>query len=190
MQYYLHILHTKYMEKERIEKLWKWNTAIGVVIALILSAFQHFLYDIIPLGIIGIFSPRSESLAEHVKIIFYPVLIWWTFTFFVFRRAKGINSYKWFSATFITTITSISLLVMQFSVIFYGFSLTMDSFVVHILIEILSFVLSFLLGFHLYKHIKESKLLFIISAVSVGIIAILMGVFSFYPPNAPIFIAL
>ena len=175
------------MQKMTIEKLWKCNTIIGVLVALVLSALQHFLYDLVPLGVVGVFAPRSESLAEHVKIVFYPMLIWWTTTFLIFRKARGINAYKWFTSAFISTFVAISLLVMQFSVIFYGFELTMDSFVVHILIEIISFVLSFLLGFHLYKHAKECKLLLIFCSVIIGITIILMGVFSFYPPKVPIF---
>ncbi|MBR2480245.1 MAG: hypothetical protein IKB56_02950 [Clostridia bacterium] len=175
------------MQKLTVEKLWKWNTAVGIIVALLLSALQHFLYDIIPLGVIGVFAPRGESLAEHVKIVFYPMLIWWTITYLIFRKSKGINVYKWFSSAIIATVVSVSLLVMQFSVIFYGFSLTMDSFLVHILIEIISFALAFLIGFHWYKHAKESKILFIFCLVLLGMMVILMGVFSFYPPKVPIF---
>ena len=177
------------MQKMTIEKLWKWNSFFGVIVALVLSALQHFLYELIPLGIVKIFAPCSESLAEHVKIVFYPMLIWWVFTYIIFRKAKGINVYKWFTATFVATFSAISLLVMQFSVIFYGFALTMDSTFEHILIEIVSFVLSFRLGFHVYKHAKENKIFFIIGACVIGIIAILMGVFAYYPPQVPIFIA-
>ena len=45
------------------------------VITTLAGACLHFLYDLLPNPVTALFSPVSESLWEHVKIIFWPYLV-------------------------------------------------------------------------------------------------------------------
>ena len=50
------------------------NTLIAFVAATLAGACLHFVYALAPNFVTAVFSPVNESLWEHVKIIFWPVL--------------------------------------------------------------------------------------------------------------------
>lgn len=181
--------YTKNMDKVTSTKLFKWNCILSLLAILIVSALQHFLYDLLPNVFVGIFAPRNESLAEHVKIVFYPVLLWWTITFLVFEKTKELNIIKWFSSASVAVLISISLVVLLFCTLFFGLWLPIDSFPIHITIEAVAIAISQTIGFHIYKRGRENKIALGILVVFVLAIAVLMAVFSYYPPHSPVFIS-
>ncbi len=55
----------------------KYFTMGGILFVLITGSLAHFLYDWSGNNlIIGLFSPVSESIWEHMKLIFFPMLIY------------------------------------------------------------------------------------------------------------------
>lgn len=48
---------------------------IAFVVATVAGACLHFVYDLLPNVVTGIFSPVKESLWEHMKIIYWPLLV-------------------------------------------------------------------------------------------------------------------
>ena len=56
-------------------KLKKWQIIVTVV-CLILGTILHFTYEIsLNNTFVGIFSATNESVWEHLKLIFYPMLL-------------------------------------------------------------------------------------------------------------------
>lgn len=57
------------------EKLFKWSAA-GAAFSIVASTLLHFLYQWSGENfIIGLISPVNESVWEHLKLSFYPILI-------------------------------------------------------------------------------------------------------------------
>ncbi len=48
---------------------------IAFILATILGAFLHFLFSLFPNVVTAIFSPVTESVWEHMKLVFWPFLI-------------------------------------------------------------------------------------------------------------------
>lgn len=55
----------------------KWNIKIGIgyVVSLILGTFLHFVFQLWPTILTEFIAPVNESLWEHMKIIFWPLLL-------------------------------------------------------------------------------------------------------------------
>ena len=49
---------------------------IGVFFIFLLGFIIHSIYEWMPNGIIAIFVPVSESIFEHIKMIFTSFMIW------------------------------------------------------------------------------------------------------------------
>lgn len=177
------------MKEETKNKIFKWNCILSVVIILLLSTVQHSLYELIPNVIIGAFAPRNESLAEHVKIVLYPILIWWVLTYLIWEKRKELDGVKWFTSGGLSIVLAVSLVTSLFCTFVYGLSFPIDSFLLHIGIEIFSILIAQTIAFHVYKRGASKKFaLVIIIFVIVGLIT-LVTIFSFNAPNTPIFIS-
>ena len=175
------------MQKTTIDNIYKWNIYLYLLTVLLLSALHHFLYELLPSDIVATFSPKGESLAEHTKIVFYPVLFWWSVTFLAFRKAKALDATKWFTASFISALLSVGLLVALYSTIFFGFGIENDNFVLHILIELLSLGLAGWIGHHYFKFAQRRLWLLLTIGIVCIVVAVLMIVFTFVSVDAPIF---
>lgn len=59
-------------------------TIIGIIFVLITGTFAHFLYDWTENNhIVGFFTPINESIWEHMKLLFFPMLIYSVFIIFI-----------------------------------------------------------------------------------------------------------
>ena len=45
------------------------------VFTVVLGSAMHFLYDWVPIPLVGLFAPINESVWEHLKLLFWPFLI-------------------------------------------------------------------------------------------------------------------
>ena len=53
----------------------KWKCVIVLVISLVFGSLLHNVYMWFPNGVTALIAPVNESLWEHTKIIFYPLLL-------------------------------------------------------------------------------------------------------------------
>ena len=62
-------------------------TIIGIFFVLILGTLSHFLYDWSGNNaIVGLFTPVNESVWEHMKLVFFPMLL---YSLIMISRLKG-----------------------------------------------------------------------------------------------------
>lgn len=47
---------------------------IAYIVAALAGTGLHFLYDLIPLPLVGLIAPVSESVWEHLKLLYWPFL--------------------------------------------------------------------------------------------------------------------
>lgn len=58
-------------------KQFKHYTIIGIVFVLIVGTLAHFLYDWTGRNpVIGLFTPVNESIWEHMKLLFFPMVLY------------------------------------------------------------------------------------------------------------------
>jgi len=154
----------------------------GVVFIILLGSSLHFTYELSGKSpIVGSFSPVNESVWEHMKMAFWPSLLWLLVEYVPLK--KGTNNF--FAAKALGSYT----MVFAIPLIFYAYtSFTGESLLV---IDIASFVAAIVLG-----QIASYKLLTFKPLPKVGekiafLTLILLGasfiLFTFCTPNLQIF---
>lgn len=157
---------------------------IVIIISIILGTLLHFTYGWSGENkIIGIFSATNESVWEHLKLVFYPMLLLGIIEYFILK--KEVNNYL--EAKTIGIFTAISFII----VFFYTYTgiLGTNFFT----IDILTFIASIVLGEYVaYKimHMEEqsTNLTKALSGIILLFFLICFIVFTFNPPNVNLFI--
>lgn len=159
----------------------KFYTITGAIFVLVLGTLSHFFFQWSNNNIIvGLFSAVNESTWEHMKLIFFPMLL-----YSVFAIPKLKDNYPCITSAFLSgTLTGTFLI----PVIFYTYTGILGY---HLLVlDILTFVLSLIAAFYLVFHLSVScrmnscvHFLYIL----VYFMIISFAVFSFFPPNIGLF---
>ena len=85
--------------KERIFAIWDDPVSIfsifGFVFTSLVGTLLHFLPDVYENNFIYLIAPTNESVWEHLKLIFYPYLVFMIAEYFAYgRSAKGFFGAK------------------------------------------------------------------------------------------------
>lgn len=155
-------------------------TIIGIIFVLITGTISHFVYDLSGKNIIvGFFFPINESIWEHMKLVFFPMLLY----FYITKKMKHTNPC-------ITSSFLLGTLIGTFLVpiLFYTYSGILGY---HLLVlDLLTFAVSVLAAFGVaykatlscrfapYKKIIE---------IAVLIMAVSFFVFTYFPPDIAFF---
>jgi hypothetical protein len=160
----------------------------GIVPLFLVGSPLHFLFDWTgKIPFVGIFVPVSESVWEHLKLAFWPVLIWWVVGYFIFRKKNSIPAAKWFTSTVVALLTSTLVIVL----IFYTYSgaFGIESLAIDIISLLAAIAAGQFLALHFYRRatfINCNCWLYL----SIAIIALFIAVFicfTFFAPHIPIF---
>lgn len=117
-------------------------------IMFILACGLHFLYDFTgKLTIIGFFSPINESIFEHTKLIFIPLLIF--YLIYYFKNKEILNQNKYLFSMLISIILGIILVPMLFY--FYTESFGLESLIIDISITFIALALANLFFYEYYN---------------------------------------
>ncbi len=153
----------------------------GVVATSILGTILHFLYDWTGSEIVVPFSAIDESTWQHMKILYFPMLL-----FALVQWAFFKSEYKCF---WLVKLVGIIVGLVLIPVLFYtyngAFGKSPDW------LNIIFFILSAFITYGvectlLKKEFKSCKLsnLAIIGIIAIGVLFI---VFTYLPPNLPLF---
>lgn len=159
---------------------------IGIPFIFLLGCLFHFIYALSGnMTLIGIISPVNESVWEHLKLAFYPILIWGLIQCCILNKFNKFNL-----ETYIISLT-ISILAAIFFIISFYYIGT-GAFNIHSVVwDIFSFFLSItfsqLISIYIYENINSSNRMFSISLFILLALAFIFTVFTFIPPKYPIF---
>ena len=156
-------------------------TIIGIIFVIITGFLAHFLYDWTGNNyVIGHFTPVNESIWEHMKLVFFPMLIYSLFIIFLFR-----GKYPCITSSLCLGILTGTLLIPFFYYI-YTCILGKNIFIVDIAIFIVSVLIAFWLS---YKYALSCEFhphtVFLI--VLVCILLVCFVVFTYHPPALKLF---
>ena len=158
----------------------------GILFIVLLGSLLHFTFEFSggwrPLGVI---SAVNESVWEHLKLIFWPVVIWTIIEFFFVRRPSKDASTNFVLAKAIGSYTMPLVIV----VIFYSYTAFIGDSV--LAIDLSSFVVAVVIGqivsYKLWCSLRLSEVFNWLGLTIIMIGILLFAIFTFYPPQVGIF---
>jgi len=153
---------------------------IGFIVTCILGIVSHFVYDWTGGGfLIGLFFPVNESTWEHMKLVFFPMLL---FTLVAGKRIEGQ-----YPCIYRAMYTGILVGLLLIPVLFYTYSGILGFHVAwaNIAVYIVSVLLAYLVVYRVAANCKrkDSKALRIVMYA----LLVMFMVFTVYPPEIGLF---
>ena len=154
---------------------------VGTLFIIFLGTTLHFTFDFSGRNpLVGSFSAVNESVWEHLKLPFWPSLLWMLIEMYPLREAVS----NFFAAKAIGTIVMIVII----PAVFYAYTaFTEEILAVDIATFMIAVVLGQIIGYRLFKKGKPSKRTEIIAIIVIALLAIIFVTFTFYPPHLSIF---
>lgn len=150
----------------------------GAVFIIILGSALHFTFELSGgSALVGAFSAVNESVWEHLKLVFFPALLFMLIEYMPLKKK---------TANFALAKTAgVYLAVVIIPVVFYAYTAVTGESV--FLVDISTFVVAVIVGQVLsYKLLTRGKLSERLNRVSL-VLLILLGIafvlFTFYPPG-------
>jgi len=161
----------------------KCYTIIGILFVIIAGTLSHFIYKWSGQNfILGFLFPVSESTWEHMKLCFFPMLI---YSLFMAKRIK-------YPYPCVTSALLFGILLGTFliPVIFYTYTgiLGKNYLVLDIATFILSIILAFIAAYRLTLSCKMNSYTYWLG-LAILVMAVCFFVFTYLPPDIGLFIA-
>ena len=156
-------------------------TIIGIIFVLITGTLSHFLYDWTRGNhIVRLFTPINESVWEHMKLLFFPMLLYSLTMILKFHR-----KYSCITSALCFGILTGAFLIPLF---YYGYTFILGKnvFILDISTFILSIIIAFWLSYRLTLSCRLESYTPIL-CIMVFILFICFLVFTYHPPQASIF---
>ena len=172
----------KVLEKMKSNKLIKAQLAV-ILFSLILGTLLHFTYEWSgENSFVGSFSAVNESVWEHLKLVFYPMLIATIVEYFFVKDVA--NNYV--EAKTIGIFTAISFIVVAFFT--YSGIIGTSIIVIDILLFIISIILGEYVAYRLMKREDESTVTTeVLSIVILVFLLMCFVIFTYLPPEVNLF---
>ena len=164
------------------KKILKWEI-IGAIFITVIGALFHFMFEWLgSFPPIGGFFPVNESVWEHLKLPYWPLIIY-SLIELKFIRESSNNM----------IIAKTLAVLIDFAVIlitFYTYTAILGTEL--LVIDILSFTIGVFIGQYVSAKVmslgEKAKWITYSSWVIFILIGVLFFVFTFFPPNLPIFL--
>ncbi len=159
----------------------KWEM-LGIVFVSLLGTFLHFAFELSgKMKLVGTIAAVNESVWEHLKIAFWPALIYAVFEY-PFLKGRAGNY-------LIAKATGICLMPITIAVFFYSYTTAIGH---HVLpIDIIIFVVAIAIGqFVSYSILVTKQVPRWLNMLGLAVLVALVGafvMFTFLPPQLLIF---
>jgi len=160
----------------------KWEVS-GILFVFLLGALLHFLFEWSGESrVVGLFASVNESVWEHFKQGFWPMCIYGAIEY-KFLRGR-INNFLMAKAVAVYLIPTITGLV------FYSYTAIIgkEILIVDILIFLVAIIIGQLTSYKIMTSARLPKYTNFISPIFIILLALVLMVFTFYPPHLPIFL--
>jgi hypothetical protein len=153
---------------------------IGILFVIIVGTLLHFTYAASGKNrVVGLFAPVNESTWEHLKMLFFPMLLYSVMEYFAF--GKFVDSF--IGAKTVGVVAGMFAII----VIFYSYTGILGKN--FLFADILTFVIGVLIAFAVGLAIMKNDWSF--TAFSIVLLALLVLCFfvsTFWPPKIGLFI--
>jgi hypothetical protein len=154
----------------------------GIVFIVMVGAMLHFTFELSGnQPAVGVFSAVNESVWEHLKLGFWPALVW------VFIEYRSIK--KWTNNFFFAKNVGIYLIPIVISILFYSYTFVLGEsvLVIDILIFVVAVIVGQLVSYKVLTYRRLPDVLSMISLVALVLLVVAFVLFTFYPPHLPLF---
>lgn len=154
----------------------------GMIFIITLGSILHFTFEFSGYQpVVGAFSAVNESVWEHLKLGFWPALLYAAIEYRYVR--KSTNNFLFAKAVGIYTIP------ITIAVLFYSYTAILggDLLVIDILTFILAVIIGQLASYKLLVYRKLQGNLNQLSLVALALLGLAFALFTFHPPHLPIF---
>lgn len=158
----------------------------GIPVAFLLSSLMHFVYAWSgDQTWVGILAPVNESVWEHQKLAFLPLLLWWSAGYLIVGKKSQVSPGKWFFSC------AVAELVCPLFIITFFYTKT-GAFGLHsLLLDIASLLIGLILaqwmGGHVLRYAADKPWFGLCGALILIGSALIFIVFTFMPPQLPVF---
>ena len=154
---------------------------VGMVFIIILGSALHFTFEWSGGNpVVGTFSAVNESVWEHLKLSYWPALIYAIIEYRYLKKASG--------SFFLAKAVGIYLMPLVIVTSFYFYrTFTEENLLLDILIFVVAVVIGQLASYKLLIWKETPKIYTKISIIALILLAVLFVLFTFYPPQLPIF---
>ena len=153
---------------------------IGFFVVSALAIGFHFLYDATGSAILGAIAPVNESIWEHIKIVFFPFLIWTIVEMLILKPESKYDFIKAKSYALLAIPIMLIVFFYTYSGIL-GYSVT----AIDVASTFLYIALAFLISYYAYKNswtfLSNTAMIFAL------IILIMLILFTYFPPRLALF---
>jgi hypothetical protein len=153
----------------------------GTLFIIFLGTALHFTFAFSGRNpLVGSFSAVNESVWEHLKLPFWPSLLWMLIEIYPLRKVVG----NFFTAKAIGIIV----MIVFIPAVFYSYTaFTEENLAVDIATFMIAVIFGQIISYRLFKKGKPSKRTEIIAIIVIALLAIIFVFFTFYPPHLFIF---
>ena len=154
----------------------------GIVFITLLGTLMHFCYDWSGGSILlAPFCAVNESVWEHLKLAFWPAVIWAIIEYFMFGHdVKNFLLGK--TISFYVMPLAITLIFYVYSFLFHGHSL-----LIHILTFIIAVIIGQFVSYRLITSYRSSCKKQRLAAILLIILIAAFSLFTFFPPKLHLF---
>ena len=157
-----------------------WQFA-GFVLTGVVGTLLHFLYDWTDSVFVALFSAVNESIWEHMKLLFFPMLI-----FALIESRYFAKDYENFwCAKLVGILAGLAVIPAMYYTYTGAFGVSADWF--NILIFYIAAAVSYIIETRLIKSEKVFCLSPTAAIVILFLITVLFMIFTFTPPKIPLF---
>ena len=160
----------------------KWEIS-GIVFVFLLGALLHFLFEWSGESrVVGLFASVNESVWEHFKQGFWPMCL---FAAIEYKFLRGhVNNF------FTAKAVAVYLIPIITGLVFYAYTAIIgeEILIVDIFIFLVAIIVGQLTSYKILISTRLPKYTNIISPVLIILLALILMLFTFYPPHLPIFL--
>ena len=156
----------------------------GIPLLFLVGTAFHFLYQLSgELFFLGLFVPVNESVWEHLKLVLWPMTLWWTVGYVALSRTWELDAPAWFTGALTALLTSQCAIVLLFY--FYTGAFGIEALGIDIALFLLAIVLGQAAGLRTYR--RGSGLSWFLPLLLLAGLLALFVVFTLSPPDLPLF---
>lgn len=163
------------------KKLKVWSI-VGVVIIFLLASLWHFMYDWMPSGVSATIFPVNESPWEHVKLFFFPAIIFYVIQYYIV--GKNYKNFIFSHGLMLLLMPALTLGLFYF----YRLALNIpESLLIDIIITFICIALGSWAAYKLTLSDLKLQIWKYVALVIVLVLFTVNTIFTFYTPHKPIF---
>lgn len=148
---------------------------ISVVFAFLISFVFHFVYELLPINLLALFFPVNESIFEHMKIIFYAMIISSLLELILYKKYKiKINNFN------ISVMLKSVVGVVFYLVIYIPIYLILkENLFISIILLLITYIFMEYLSVRVLVSSDEN--IKVLPVIIIFLVAILFVILTFYP---------